>query len=143
MGAGGNQHEGLWTDRITSVENLSTFSVDIETGDSSGERWERVSALVDTGASYTWIPRPTLERLGVAPTFRLPFILADGRRIERDLAETRIRLRGQIRTRIVVFGDEGSQVLMGADTLQGFSLAPDPVNHRLMPIPGVLMSYLE
>ena len=36
---------------------MGTFSVEIEIGDAAGERWETVEALVDTGASYTWLPR--------------------------------------------------------------------------------------
>lgn len=122
---------------------MSTFNVDVEIGDPSGEQWEWVSALVDTGATYTWIPRSILHRLQVAPSFRFPFILADGRRIERDMAETKVRLNGQVRTTLVVFGDEGSQSFLGAFTLEGFGLAPDPINRRLIPVPGLLMSYLE
>ncbi len=111
----------------------------IEVGDPQGQRWETVDILVDTGATYTWVPRPLLERLGVLPTFRFPFLLADGGRIEQDMAETQIKLDGQIRTTLVVFGDEGTEPLLGAYTLEGFGLAPDPVNCRLIPVPGLLM----
>ncbi len=47
-------------------------------------RAEEVSLLVDTGATLSWIPRATLEKLGVQAFSRLPFTLADGRRLERD-----------------------------------------------------------
>jgi clan AA aspartic protease len=118
---------------------VGTFRVAIEIGDPQGERWETVEALADTGASYTWAPSSVLEGLGVVPAFRFPFVLADGRRIERDMAETRVRLNGQERTTLVVFGDEGTQPLLGAYTLEGFGLAPDPVGRRLIPVPGLLM----
>jgi len=94
---------------------------------------------VDTGASYTWVPGPLLARLGVRPAFRFPFLLADGRQIEREMAETRVRLDGQERTTLVVFGDEGTQPLLGSYTMEGFGVAPDPVNRRLIPVPGLLM----
>ena len=118
---------------------MGTFRVALEVGDPRGERWITVEALVDTGASYTWIPQSTLRALGLVPTFRFPFILADGRRLERDMAETRVRLNEQERTTLVVFGDEGTQALLGAYTLEGFGLAPDPLNRRLIPVPGLLM----
>lgn len=118
---------------------MGTFHVTITVGDPLGKQWETVDALVDTGATYTWLPRPILERLGLVPAFSFPFVLADGRRIEREMAETRVRLDGQIRTTLVVFGDEGTEPLLGAYTLEGFGLAPDPVNRRLVPVPGLLM----
>jgi predicted aspartyl protease len=118
---------------------MSTFRVTMEIGDPQGQRWQAVEALVDTGASYTWMPASVLRGLGVTPGFRFPFILADGRRIERDMAETRVRLDGQMRTTLVVFGDEGTQPLLDAHTLEGFGLAADPVNRRLIPVPGLLM----
>ncbi len=111
----------------------------MEIGDPQGRRWETVEALADTGASYTWAPSSVLQRLGLVPTFRFPFILADGRQIEREMAETRVRLDGQERTTLVVFGDEGTQPSLGAYTLEGFGLAADPVGRRLVPVPGLLM----
>src|SRR2546426_10745643 len=33
----------------------------------AGERFEPIEALVGTGATYTWVPRDVLERLGVVP----------------------------------------------------------------------------
>jgi predicted aspartyl protease len=45
-------------------------------------RAEEVTLLVGTGATLSWIPRNILEKLGVAAFSRLPFSLADGRRLE-------------------------------------------------------------
>ena len=113
---------------------MGTFQVDVEIGDAAGERWQRVSALADTGAAYTWIPGSILTRLEVKPSFRLQFVLADGHIVERDATETRMRLNGQVRTTIVVFGDEGSGSLLGAYPLEGFGLSVDPINRTLVPI---------
>ncbi len=111
----------------------------LDIGDPQGQRWETVEALVDTGASYTWAPRPVLERLGVQPEFRWEFETADGRVIEREVAQTRARIDGQQRITLVVFGDDGSKPMLGAYTLEGFSLAPDPVNRRLIRVRGLAM----
>jgi len=119
---------------------VGTFRVTIEVGDPQGQRWQPVEALVDTGATYTWLPASLLRSLGVTPSLRFPFILADGRRIEREMAETKVRIDGQERTTLVVFGDERTEALLGAYTLEGFGLAPDPLNRRLVPVPGLLMA---
>ncbi len=94
-----------------------TFRVPIEVGNPEGNRWERVEALVDTGASYTLLPRPLLERLGVSGALRHPFVLADGRQLEYEVAETRVRLDGQTRVTLVIFGEKGTEPLLGAYTL--------------------------
>ena len=95
-------------DRPRYHEVVGTFSVDIEIGDAQGIRFETVNALVDTGASFNWVPRELLQRLGVPVQARWEFEIAGGQIIERDVAETIVRYDGEARTTIVVFGDEGS-----------------------------------
>ena len=115
---------------------MGTFRATVQVGDPQGERYETLEAMVDTGATYSWIPRDVLAKLGVQPEFRRQFMTADGRAIEREVAETRVRLDGQQLTTMVVFGDEGSVPLIGAYTLEGFGLAADPLGKRLIPVPG-------
>ena len=118
---------------------MGTFSIEIEIGDSDGTRFETVRALVDTGASYTTVPSPLLRRLDVAVHDQVAFILADGRTIQRDIGQTWIRIDGHSIITIVVFGDERSESLLGAYTLQGLLLGVDTPNERLVPVPGLLM----
>jgi aspartyl protease family protein len=113
---------------------MGSFHVTFELGDPLGQRWRDVDALVDTGASFTWVPVDALADLGVTPEERWEFQIADGNVIERDVAETLVRYDGRERTTIVVFGDVGSTPLLGAYTLEGFKLAPDPVNQTLIPV---------
>jgi len=54
------------------------------------------------------------------------------------MAETKIRLNGSEGTTIVVFGYENTEPLLGAYTLEGFALAPDPVGRSLISVPGLL-----
>ena len=119
---------------------MGTFRVQIEIGDPQGQRWETADVLVDTGATYSWLSAELLRRLDVRPEFSIEFETADGRVIRRDAAHTRARLDGQERITIVVFGDEGSQSLLGAYILEGFLLAPDPVNERLIHVRGLAMA---
>ena len=118
---------------------MGTFRYSIEVGDPQGQRFEQVDALVDTGATYTTLPASVLQGLGVEPLRRSTFVLADGRRVERAVGQTWVRVDGQSAVRLVVFGEEGGDPLLGADTLEGLLLAVDPVGHRLVPTEGLLM----
>lgn len=95
--------------------------------------------MVDTGATYTWIPRPILEELGYHLRFRRKLRLADGKVIEREGTEAVVEIDGASLTTVVIFGDPGSEPLLGAVTLEQFSLAPDPVARRLVPVEALLM----
>ncbi len=120
---------------------MGVFSVRVEIGDPQGEHFQPVEALVDTGSSYTAIPGPLLQNLEVAPHERRPFLLADGRTVERGIGRTWIRIDGRTEMTIVVFSDEGTQPLLGAVTLEEFGLGIDPVRRRLEPVPGYMMVF--
>jgi len=118
---------------------LRTFSVQIQVGDLAGNLYVDVEALVDTGASDTVLPQAILRQLEIAPIDRSRYRLADGRIIEYDVGEARIRIDGSERTALVVFGPADTAALLGATTLELFHLAVDPVEKRLNPVPGLLM----
>ncbi len=117
---------------------MGSFRVQVEIGDPAGNRFDTIEALVDTRATYTWVPRDLLERLGVRPEEEWPFVLADGREVSYGIAWIRVRIDGRTQPTITIFGDPGSEALLGVFTLEGFRLAADPVNRRLMPVPGLL-----
>jgi len=119
---------------------MGTFFVPIEVGDPDGKRYERIDALVDTGATYTSVPGSTLRALGVEPYDRLRFIQADGSEYERDIGQTWVKIGGKPVITIVIFAEEDTPPLLGAYTLEGVRLAPDPVNRKLVPVPGYLVS---
>ncbi len=98
-----------------------------------------VEALVDTGATYTWVPGPVLQGLGYSSSFRRRIRLADGTVIEQDGTEVVVEIDGARLTTVVIFGDPGSEALLGAVTLEQFSLAPDPVARRLVPVVALMM----
>ena len=118
---------------------MGTFSYQIEVGDMDGQRFESLEALVDTGSNYTVVPASLLRRLSILAQEPIEFELADGRIIEREIGEARIRVNGRTMTSLVVFGDEGVSALLGAYTLEGVRLAVDPVNKRLIPARALLM----
>jgi len=90
-----------------------------------------VRLLVDTGAWYSMVPRRFLQRLGVRPQWRETLVVADGRPMERYLAEVVIHYRGMSRTTPVVFAERGDATVLGAYTLEGLTLEYDPRTGRL------------
>lgn len=117
---------------------MRMFRQRVEIGSQSGQAVESLEALVDTRATYTWIPQSVLQRLGLAPAFKRQFLLTDGMSIERDVAQVLARIDGQTLYTLCIFGDEGSEALLGVVTLEEFGLGVDPVNRRLIPVPGYL-----
>ena len=98
-----------------------------------------VELVVDTGATYTVLPRTLLERLGVSPMRSVRLRLADGRVVERPLGEVGIEVEGHYASATpVVFGEEGVY-LLGSVTMEELGLAPDPVEKRLKPTEALLM----
>ena len=124
----------------TSGSGVGHFRVSIHVGrrGEGGERFVPLEALVDTGSMYTWVPRDVLQRLGVTAEEQWPFELADGREVRYPVAWAEVRIGARVQPTIVVFGEIGSQPILGAFTLEGFRLAADPVNRRLISVPGLL-----
>ena|SRR5256885_12581867 len=127
----------------TAGSGMGHFHVSVQVGRRGGERFVPLDALVDTGSTYTWVPRDLLEGLGVTPEEEWPFELANGREVRYPVAWAQIRIGLRVQPTIVVFGERDSQPILGAFTLEGFRLAADPVNHRLISVPGLLKGATE
>jgi len=122
---------------------MGAFYATVSVASADGQQFENLRALVDTGAMWTWIPRDILERLGHRPTRKRRLQTADNRIIERDAGVIDVKIGDEVLPTLCIFGDPGSHVLLGATTMQEFSLAPDPVNERLVPVVGLLMTLFE
>ena len=120
---------------------MSTFRYPIEIGDPARQRFERIEAWVDTGASYSLMPRDILHRLGYSPSHYRPFRLADGSVVEMGLCQVSMRIAESTLMVSCVFGEGGSEPLLGATALEEFALGADPVNHRLVPVVLNLLSF--
>ena len=97
---------------------MGVFSVDVKLANPAApERAERVSLIVDTGATLSWVPRELLQRLGVRPTARLEFELADGRGLEREVGAALFTIDGKSLAIPVAFGEAGEQPVLGATAL--------------------------
>ena len=96
-------------------------------------RRELRDVRVDTGSEYTWIPRPLLEELGVAPARTERFEAADGRIFEREVGFAMVFTAGRATPTIVVFAELDDMTLLGAVALEGLNMRVDMVRRELVP----------
>ena len=96
------------------------------------ERFAELSLVVDTGATLSWIPREVLETLEIAPLSRLPFTLADGRVLEREIGGVLLSFNGRRGPVPVTFGESGEHSILGATALETLGLVVDPVGEKLI-----------
>ena len=89
--------------------------------------------LVDTGSTYSWVAGSVLRSLGLEPTERRRVLTIEGRVTERPAAEVLVTLEGRTLHTICLFAESGDLEVLGAYTLEGFGLAVDPVQRRLIP----------
>lgn len=122
---------------------MGTFKYPVIIYSRDKRKREKIEALVDAGATYTWIPSQILKHLGYKPEFKRKLKLADGKVIERKGTIINIKINKFILPTIAIFGDSDSQPLLGAVTLEEFSLAPDPISKKLVPIEALLMSFIN
>ena len=105
------------------------------------DRTEKLpKVLVDSGSEYTWIPEPILEKLGVKQEKKdVSFLMANGQTITRSIGFAIIRAGEFFTTDEVVFAAPGDPQLLGARTLEGMGVVPDPRHKKLVaagPIPA-------
>jgi predicted aspartyl protease len=112
--------------------SMGEFNWPIGVWSAGGERMETVDALVDTGASYSMFPRGMLERLGIERRYVLPFEQADGSVVDRDVGRALLVINGAEDVQRVIFGEDDSEPLIGAGTLQGLLLVVDSVSEELV-----------
>jgi|SRR3990172_5615242 len=115
---------------MTPSEKMGEVYADIVFHGARGSR-QTLRLLVDTGSSYTWIPRSLARRLGVLSTDRIGLEIADGRTVWRDLGEIEAEILGARATTLVIFGAPKDMSVVGLYTLEGLRLWIDPVTRRL------------
>jgi len=114
---------------------VGTFGIHVDIGDPSAERFVPVDMLVDTGSTFTVLPRGLLEELGVEPHRRSRFELANGAVVERDVGRAWLRFEDSLEYTLVVFGEDA---LLGAVTLEELNRIVDPIKQRLVPVNGLM-----
>jgi len=99
----------------------------------SGKK-ENVKFLVDSGATYSLLPKSVWEGIGLAPKRKLTFTLADGTTVERSVSEAYVILpQGEAHTPVIL-GEEGDEALLGVVTLEILGLVFNPFSRTLHPM---------
>ena len=121
-----------WGDAGYTI-HMGHVQVNAEISNADGTRSREVEAMVDTGATYTFLPGSMLRELGIAPTRTTDFQLASGEMAQYARGEAVIRINGFAQMTPVVFGDDDAEPLIGVVTLEQLELAVDPVADALIP----------
>jgi predicted aspartyl protease len=113
-------------------------TIGIESSSQRGQIKELTDTMVDTGSEFTWIPRNVLDSLSIKSERRRSFILADGRKIERDIGYAIVHAGGVAAPDIVVFAEADDLVLLGVRSLEGLNLRVEVVSRRFVDAGPVL-----
>ena len=87
--------------------------------------------LVDTGAWDSVVPRSHLVAIGLSPRGSRQYSLADGSRSDFELTVAEIEFEGETVGGTVLYGEEGTQPLLGVTALGSGGYEDDPRNERL------------
>jgi predicted aspartyl protease len=112
---------------------MGTFNWPMAVANMDRDKSRELQAAVDTGATYTALPSNLLRELGVTVARKASFELGDGRIIEMDVGRIWATINGVSDVTPVVFGEDDTQPLLGAVTMEQLLLAVDPVQQRLVP----------
>jgi predicted aspartyl protease len=113
--------------------------LEVEVGNpATPETTEKVEFLIDSGAVYSVVPSPILERLKIKPLAKETFRLWDGSKLNRKKGGALFKHGDRVGVADVIFGEEGDSTLLGALTLESLGLALDPLKRVLKPLPMIL-----
>ena len=101
------------------------------------ERSYEAIFLVDTGATDTVAPADELEKIGVVREGKTSYELADGTVREYPYGLVRIEFLGETTAGRVVFGEPGSEPLLGVTALESVGIMVDPVKKTLRRLPAI------
>ena len=110
----------------------NTFRCPSEIGPRDGSRFQRVIVVAGSENIYSVIPSTLLEMLGVETEWESRFTLPGGGWEMLPMAEVRMRIDGQERTSICVYGKADGEPTLGRHTLAAFGLAADQDEQKLV-----------
>ncbi len=113
---------------------MGTFTVVIAFGNIDGGDLREVEVLVDTGATHTVLPDEMLRQMSIDPKDTRTINFANGESETWPIGEARIAYAGREWPCPVLFSPH-DQRLLGATTLETFSLRVDPANQELITSP--------
>ncbi len=126
---------------VARSPHMGLFKVRVRVFNLSDEhRGKEVDLVVDTGATCPSIPRSLAGDLGISPSEKRTFTLADGSRRSRDVGWAGLSYDGRRTPSLVVLGEPDDVPLLGAFALEGLGFEVDPVAKTLRPAAQFLLS---
>jgi clan AA aspartic protease len=111
---------------------MGITKVDLEIKNPENQKLKvKTRFLVDSGASFTVLPRELVKKLNLKPSFQQSFTLADGRVVKRKIGNALIKFRKREVASPVVLGKKEDTLLLGVLTLEAMGLILDPFQRRL------------
>ena len=99
-----------------------------------------VRFLIDSGATYSLLPEPVWQGIGLAPQREMEFVLADGTTVRRSVSECQLALlQGEGHTPVVLGQPGDAEALLGVVTLEILGLVFDPFRRTLQPMRTLLV----
>ncbi len=95
---------------------------------------ENVRFLIDSGATYSLLPKAAWEAIELVPKRELTFNLADGTMIRRNVSECYLVLPQGEAHSPVILGEPGDEALLGVVTLEILGLVFNPFSRTLQPM---------
>ena len=87
--------------------------------------------LIDTGASEPMIAADDLRKIGIEPTGKRVYEMANGRRAEFEVGAAQISFWDETFPVRVIFGPDGSEPILGVIALESAGIMVDPKNQTL------------
>ena len=109
---------------------MPTFSIDVLVGNPLGGELTKISAIVDSAATDSVLPKSLMAELGIKAADQVAVQDVGGISVI-DRGRARLSFSGEERTCPVLFGPE-KLALVGASFLDSFSLLVDGRNQRLL-----------
>lgn len=93
--------------------------------------------LVDTSATDSMVPAEELEKIGVRKEGKMAYELANGQVKEYPYGLARIEFMGETTAGRVIFGETGSEPLLGVTALESVGIVVDAANKTLRRLPAI------
>lgn len=93
--------------------------------------------LVDTGATDSMVPACELKRIGVQPSAKKPYELANGEIHRYEVAWVELSLMDETIVSRVIFGPDNAEPILGVMALEAVGLVVDPTSQKLKRLPAL------
>ncbi|MBI5411450.1 MAG: clan AA aspartic protease [Nitrospirae bacterium] len=107
-----------------------------------GKSWEGLF-LVDSGAIDSLVPKNHLESIGLQPKAQRTYELADGTEVRMDITTGDIEFMGEIVGGTIIFGDAGTEPILGVTALESVGIEIDPRNQKLKRLPATRLKKIK